>query len=528
MRVFLQSMILALSAIVISLSLPCDARTQLGLPALRCPDSEKYIGDLNVDEYAFETDDGESIDRTPVQNDLIKSGLGRYLSRVTTGRPIIVLHFHGGLVDRCEGYGDVGRLAQRYIDAGGYPIFSIYNVGLGESVDKGWSGLSARDPRRHGDGRSMPWATRFLYPKGLLADDVPDVRSFALFDRLRLLAHVTDRRLLDRRDHGIPETMNEQWLRYGPIPLLNEGLITGGRAWSYMKFSIDRGLLIDSGVRPDLSGNAGAALILMRTVHDAIASYESAPGAPRVHVLLVGHSTGAIYIAKWLRAWHARYASDPPRFEIAYLAPAVRYEVFNQALQEAGGHITDGRIRIFTMNGAEELNNVEGPAPGIRRVLFRPSLLYAISGIFERDLDAPVLGMARFHNPSPLFPTPGPYPTLSPLAPVDAIPAVDRWFHDHAVRTAFVLSPTPDNAPPGVTSGSCLHGDFVWDDQTIKSLQALTSGAGWDLDLMPGTGTCSEKRDKYGQKTSNKRAQTLGRLMSPLAPEARVKAASAP
>ena len=39
--------------------------------------------------------------------------------------------------------------------------------------------------------------------KGLLADDVPDVRPFALLKRLRLLANVTDRRLQDRRDHGI-------------------------------------------------------------------------------------------------------------------------------------------------------------------------------------------------------------------------------------------------------------------------------------------------------------------------------------
>jgi hypothetical protein len=515
-------------AMFAAVSVPSEARTQPGLPELRCPATEKYAGGANLDEYAFETDDGETIDRTPVQNRLIGNGLERYLAGVSGRRPVIVVHFHGGLVDRCEGYADAARFIPRYAGSGAYPIFPVYNVGLGESVDKGWSGLSARDPRRRGDGRSMPWATRFLYPKGLLADDVPDVRSYALLTRLRLLAHVTDRRLLDRRDHGIPETMNEQWLRYGPIPVLNEGLITGGRAWSYMKFSIDRSLKIDSGVRPDLGGGGGAGLMLMTTIHDAIARYESTPGAPRVRIMLVGHSTGAIYIAKWLRAWNDAYRSDPARFEIVYLAPAVRYDVLNQTLQEAGGHIADGRFRVFTMNGAEELDNSEGPAPGVRRVLFRPSLLYAISGIFERDLDAPLVGMARFHEPNPPFPPPGPYPTLSPLAPVDSIPLVDSWLRTNAVKAAFIFSPTPDAAPPGVESGSCLHSDFVWDQQTIDSLEALTRGNGWDAVPVPGTGTCSEVRDNKGRKTSNKAAQTLGRRMSPRSPEAAAKAAGPP
>ncbi|HTD32277.1 MAG TPA: hypothetical protein VK665_01350, partial [Candidatus Elarobacter sp.] len=237
-----------------------------------------------------------------------------------------------------------------------------------------------------------------------------------------------------------------------------------------------------------------------------------------------GHSTGAIYIAKWLRAWDAKYPDDPARFEIAYLAPAVRYDVLSKALEVAGQHIADGRFRVFTMNGAEELDNSEGPAPGIRRVLFRPSLLYAISGIFETDLDAPLVGMARFHDPNPPFPSPGTYPIQSSLAPVDAIPVVDRWLRNHAVKTAFVLSPTPDDAPLGVTSGSCLHGDFVWDEQTIDSLKALTSGEGWDAVPKPGTGTCSETRDKKGRKISNKSVQALGRRMSPDAPEAAIKA----
>ncbi|MBV9440040.1 MAG: hypothetical protein JOZ24_08635, partial [Candidatus Eremiobacteraeota bacterium] len=103
--------------------------------SLSAPDHETAY-EVLLKGHAYEFVDGEPIfDRTATQLDDIQQNLEDYLSKHK--KPIIVIHFHGGLVDRCNGYTGAASLLGAYEGAGAFPIFPIYNVGIGESIDKG-------------------------------------------------------------------------------------------------------------------------------------------------------------------------------------------------------------------------------------------------------------------------------------------------------------------------------------------------------------------------------------------------------
>jgi hypothetical protein len=93
----------------------------------------------------------------------------------------------------------------------------------------------------------------------------------------------------------------------------------------------------------------------------------------------------------------------------------------------------------------------------------------------------------------------------APLAPLDAIDAVNAWFAANKVDTPFVFSPTPDDAPEGYRTRSCLHGEFPNEPNTQQSLTALVRNTGW-LPLAapgagtPGSGRCWEPKDAKGNR----------------------------
>lgn len=462
--------------------------------------------DLLLRGHAYEFVDGEPIARTHDQLSAITEDLNEYVAR--TPKPVIVLHFHGGLVDRCQGYTGAASLRSLYESVGAFSIFPIYNVGTGESIDKGWSGLSARDPRYGGDGRAMSFTRRFWYGRGLLADPVPDVRSIALIDRLNQIAAERATRFDGKRTHEDRTTSpngtltkREEQLRLGIVPKLNDGYMTGGRAWSYMKFVIDRSLALDTAKDHIGDRQSAAMLVLMDAIHDVAFKQNK-----DVSIVLVGHSTGAIYAAKFLRAWND--AADLPwkdaqakrqRFTMLLMAPAVRYDVLERTLREAGSML-QGRFRTFTMTDDAERDSYDGPAPAIRTAYYRLSLLYAISGIFEPWPDAPLLGMQRFACPpfstgtaedyvaEPATPVPGKLyaftkHTEGGIADIEAVRRVHTWFKDNHVAHPFAFSPSPlgppDATPPGMRTTSIQHGDFPRDFATMSSIAFLVQ-ASWN------------------------------------------------
>ncbi|WP_373489350.1 hypothetical protein [Blastomonas sp.] len=194
-------------------------------------------------------------------------------------------------------------------------------------------------------------------------------------------------------------------------------------------------------------------------------------------VTLVGHSTGAIYIANWLKT--AKALAPNRIFDVIFLAPAITYTAFNEALNVAGDSI--GRFRMFSM--CDELEKKDqvwgadsalGGGRDIRRFIYPCSLLYLVSGLLESKVqaqghlvdepDMPILGMARFFDRTNTF-------------DAQHFPEVHRvreWLRADPGRT--VWSATADDAPLGYRSHSEDHGSFDEDVPTINSVVECLGG----------------------------------------------------
>ena len=378
----------------------------------------------------------------------------------------IVVHLHGGLVDRCQGYGTAVRLGPLYRTAGVFPIFPIYHVGFWESLHYGRAGFTA-------------------YP-------VEDPRSAAVIPRIIRINRETQQRVQLGRDHaGEGTTRREERLRYAAF--VNGGLWTGGRVWAYMKRVVDESMHTDSadvGPFPTLGPAAReddpAGLTIMRVLEERIAEN------PQTRITLVGHSTGAIWITKFLRAWYREHRTDKKRFSVIFIAPAVRYDDFARLLPReprAGESVESAAIdlvanfRTFAMRDEYEIN-VNEIGTFFAKNIYAPSLLYGVSSIFEDHPDTPILGMQRFQCRDGLEG----HLTLQDYSPDDNRPNAAQAARDSAVvhrvdsvlhdlfATPFAYSPALGaRVPETFRTGSVTHGGFPDDPATIQSVTALSA-----------------------------------------------------
>ncbi len=172
-------------------------------------------------------------------------------------------------------------------------------------------------------------------------------------------------------------------------------------------------------------------------------------------VTLVGHSTGAVYICEFLDA----AASSAPglKFDIVFLAPAVRHERFAVALAKHRSRI--GKFRMFGMSDGIEADDVLVP------ILYTRSLLYFVSGVleghvegdsWEDDIDAPIVGMQRYLTDKGVF-NPSDFPAVEQIRQfLQSFPDSEVW--------------SESSAGNGLNSMSHKHGDFDNDDETVKSV----------------------------------------------------------
>jgi hypothetical protein len=178
-----------------------------------------------------------------------------------------------------------------------------------------------------------------------------------------------------------------------------------------------------------------------------IARLHQQGGARRI--LLVGHSTGAVYICNLLR--HSDVLPPDVQFDLVLLAPACTFELFAQTVEQFGDRIAN--VRLFGM--ADKTECADQVVPRV----YPRSLLYLVSGILEGDeRDRPLLGMQRYFRSSAY----------------DGIPSVQ------AVRQFFqqrqnweVWSLTEAGVGSGLASLSPAHGDFDNEAETLKSIAHL-------------------------------------------------------
>jgi hypothetical protein len=175
-------------------------------------------------------------------------------------------------------------------------------------------------------------------------------------------------RFVKRRDHGVYLTIIEEIMREFYVRAVGRSL------WTGMKESIEHAFQFE----PDCGGTA-----LVREMQALWAS-----GA-RPCVTLVGHSAGAIYVARLLRALHGKM-DQGFKANVVLIAPACTFADFAPALDQAGGCVAN--LRIFGMTDTVERKDA------IANQLYPASLLYFVSGVLEDDRDQPLAGMERYYS----------------------------------------------------------------------------------------------------------------------------------
>jgi pimeloyl-ACP methyl ester carboxylesterase len=235
-------------------------------------------------------------------------------------------------------------------------------------------------------------------------------------------------RVANSRGHGVYLTIIEEILREFYVGAAGKFL------WDGMKTEIDNAFT----AAPD---RGGAALVKgLRTAwQDDF----------KPKVTLVGHSAGAIYVARLLCELNDKMPEDFA-VEIVLIAPACTFTTLADALQTAGKRVQG--MRIFGMGDGTERQDALVP------LLYPASLLYFVAGVLEEESDSPLVGMARYYQ--------APY-TGGKFAAVEAVKAFELLKRQHAFAWSQISG--FDGANCDMTS----HGGWVHAANTRDSVMHI-------------------------------------------------------
>ncbi len=248
------------------------------------------------------------------------------------------------------------------------------------------------------------------------------------------------KRYVRKRDHGFHATVVEEILREYYVANV------GGAVWELMKKDTADAFQDDA----DVYGGT-CFLNELKAVWK-----EDTP----LRITLVGHSTGAIYIAEFMAAAEKLFgAGKGPVFDVVFLAPAATFEVCSDMLANTNARIGNGdgglrRFRMFTMTDENERNDQLIPK---LKLIYPHSLLYFISGVLEKEGegDMPVVGMQRYFDARRY--SGAKHPELKPFR---------ELIEQHASHAVW----SQQMGGNGLTSASMTHGDFDDDQATRSSL----------------------------------------------------------
>lgn len=258
------------------------------------------------------------------------------------------------------------------------------------------------------------------------------------------------RRYSKGRDHGLYTTVVEEVLRDLYVGKLGAELF-----WNQMK----RDTLDAFGDDDQVYG--GTAFL-----SQLVKRFENNNAMPRV--TLVGHSAGVIYLCNFLLNAHRAFKQLPNvKFDVVLLAPAVDFELFNQAIQT--NRIAN--CRCFGLSDQLEAKDaLLAPFSSALKYVYPKSLLYLVSGLLETEVDRPLVGMQRY------------YPGKQYEGRLfQAIAAVKKFFA--AGPNRLIWSPAK-GVGPGLNTESTRHMDFNQTDAvTLASVQhILKSGFAQEAD----------------------------------------------
>lgn len=243
------------------------------------------------------------------------------------------------------------------------------------------------------------------------------------------------RRYRAGRDHGIYATVVEELLRELYLASL------GAATWHIMKNET-------ADTFQPSTGDPRAGELFLRKLQDLGDDRPS-------RIVLVGHSTGAVFINNLLDATRkaredGRLAADFAYDGVVFLAPACTFTDFARVLPKEDEAPLFHQFRMFTMNDERERAN------RLASIAYPRSLLYFVSGVVEREpdgagaFDMPLVGMDRYYART--VPPPDVYGSLAP-----EIKAVrDFVLNDNRA----VWSPTETGSRPGFMADAISHTGF--------------------------------------------------------------------
>ena len=273
------------------------------------------------------------------------------------------------------------------------------------------------------------------------------INPLALIKGVVKIAYRVIRRFRNGRDHGFHATVVEEIL--GELYVRN----IAGTAWDLMKG--------DSSDAFKANGAVYGGTAFLEELHQAL------PVGEQRRITLVGHSTGAIYIAEFLKKADAIFHDRPDvTFGVIFLAPAATFTCCRDMLTHYGHRIISmadrkRALRMFTLR--DELEQGDR----MLGVIYPHSMLYFVSGVAERDGfgDMPIVGMERYYDRT-TYQT-AIFPELDSFRNW-IVPGNGAYHADH-------IAWSNASGTPGLATMSLKHGHFDNDRNTLDSVKYILS-----------------------------------------------------
>ncbi|MEC5166929.1 hypothetical protein RCH18_002678 [Flavobacterium sp. PL11] len=167
----------------------------------------------------------------------------------------------------------------------------------------------------------------------------------------------------------------------------------------------------------------------------------------KIEIELIGHSAGSIAICNLLEATTKNFPSIKYN-TVFFLAPACRTDLFLEKGKLAMDNGVFKNFKMFTMEENSEKKDHCLP------YIYTHSLLYLVSGLFEEEVDAKIMGLHE------QFKIEGRYAGFTELVQLNSFINSNK----------LVLSVDTTNFDESMRSKSLKHGDFDNDIDTLRSI----------------------------------------------------------
>ena len=267
----------------------------------------------------------------------------------------------------------------------------------------------------------------------------------AVASKLASIAYRVGTRFWNGRDHGLHATAVEEVFREFYLADLLKTL-----EWDNMKSAAREMWLPNDGLS-DLSQHVGTYFL-----EQLIALKQRRPG---LTIDLVAHSAGAIVTCELFAVLRKRYAEQLSLRNVIFLAPASTSLLFHAHMLQGSPLFSD--FYLFTMpDELERRDAVMRPAHTSLQVVYPSSLLYVISGMFEDEVDAPLLGMVRF---------------ASGQRPFDSqkLQKIREFLLAPGKQRLVLSSANPPATIDTLASCATSHSDFSSERRTMESIQLI-------------------------------------------------------